>query len=137
MWVDPLQQRRAIPHRLGQGRLLPFGKRSWQIEATLSAGSLSCRVDGVQLCKLGLLPVIRLERADQLCQFPHHHHRGDPSLVVALIHHKGAQAGGVVDRARVLPEESCLRCVLIPEAHQLRRRRGNARQVDSATKAAH
>ena len=68
LWVDPLQQRRAIPHRLGQGRLLPFGKRSWQIEAALSAGSLSCRVDGVQLCKLGLLPVIRLEGVDQLVE---------------------------------------------------------------------
>ena len=67
-WVDPLEQRHAIPHRLGQGRLLPSGEGSWQVEAAFSAGSLSCRVDGVQLCKLGLLPVIRLEGVDQLVE---------------------------------------------------------------------
>ena len=84
---------------------------------------------------LGLLPVCRPQRTDQLRQFAHHDNRGDPNFMVPLIHHNGAEAGGVVDRARVLVEESSLLGVVVPEVHQLWRRRGSPGKGDSSTMA--
>jgi len=134
-WIDPLQQRHTIPHCLCEASLLADGERSWQVEAALPAGGLSCWVDDVELGKLGLLSVFRLQRTDQLRQFAHHDNRGDPSFMVPLIHHNGAEAGGVVHRARVLAEESSVLGVVVPEVHQLWRRRGSPGKGDSSTMA--